>query len=49
MLVCVSGGGRIVESDSGRMPNVVAYLYLLNACSRKGGLQKKGMSERGSF
>lgn len=38
-----------MESDSGRMPNVVVYLYLLNARSRKGGLQKKGMGERGSF
>lgn len=31
------------------MPNVVVYLYLLNACSRKGGLRKKGMRERRSF
>lgn len=52
VLVCVSGGGRVVESDSGRMPNVVVYLYLLNTHSRRGergGLQKKGMMERRSF
>lgn len=47
VLVYVSGGGRIVESDSGRMPNVVVYLYLLNAYSRKGGFKRKGWGKGG--
>lgn len=36
-----------MESDSGRMPNVVVYLYLLNAVFRRGRASKDGDEGKG--
>jgi len=47
VLVRASGGGRVAESDGGRMPSVVAHSYLLNAGSGKRGALKERAAGKG--